>query len=174
MSGLPRPGVRFFRIAGRSDLAVFVAAIVVAVASSTTVGWFTDRLERGIRLESATVLAADLRLESGRSAATLDAADREAQTRGLRTARTTSVTSVVHAADQAQLATVIASDGGYPLRGSLRLAQVVYGPTVETVALPSPGTAYIDPRLASRLNVAVGDVLPVSYTHLTLPTNREV
>ena len=59
MSGLPRPGVRFFRIAGRSDLAVFVAAIVVAVASSTTVGWFTDRLERGIRLESATVLAAD-------------------------------------------------------------------------------------------------------------------
>ena len=168
MSGLPRPGVRFFRIAGRSDLAVFVAAIVVAVASSTTVGWFTDRLERGIRLESATVLAADLRLESGRSAATLDAADREAQTRGLRTARTTSVTSVVHAADQAQLATVIASDGGYPLRGSLRLAQVVYGPTVETVALPSPGTAYIDPRLASRLNVAVGDVLRLGATQVQI------
>ena len=168
MNRSPRPWSRIFRGGGRSDRRVLIAAIVVAVASSTTVGWFTDRLERGIRLESATVLAADLRLESGRSAATLDVAEQEARTRGLRTARTTSLASVVHAADQGQLATVIASDGGYPLRGALRVAHVPYGPSVETVALPSLGAAYIDPRLASRLNVGVGDALRLGATHVQI------
>ncbi len=141
----------------RSDAGVLIAAIAVAIAASTTVGLFTSRLQGAIRIESATVLAADLRFESGRSSSSLDIPDGRARAGGLSTARVTSLTSVLHAGDQGQLATVIASDAGYPLRGQLQLARVPYGATENSTRLPQPGTAYLDARLASRLSIAVGD-----------------
>jgi putative ABC transport system permease protein len=168
MSALPVRWGAWRGVFRHADLAVLMVAIAVAVASSTTVGWFTDRLEKGIRLESATVLAADLRLESGRSVATLDEPEQEARRRGLRTAHTTSLTTVVHAADQGQLATVVASDEGYPLRGVLRIARVAYGPSVETTTLPSVGSAYVDPRLAERLHVVVGSPLRLGSVQLRI------
>lgn len=152
----------------RGDLAVLTAAVAVAVAASSTVGFYTDRLERGIRLDSATVLAADLRLESGRSASSLDGPERDARRRGLQTGRTVSLTSVVHANGQDQLATVLASDGGYPLRGALRVGTVAYGPARTTVTLPSPGEAYADPRLMTRLGIGVGDRVALGATTVTV------
>ncbi len=157
---------RLWRTLWRGDLAVLIAAIAVAMAASTTVSLFTNRLHGAIRNESATVLAADLRLESGRNAESLDAAEQQAQQRQLRTARLTSFTSVVHAGDQGQLATVIATEAGYPLRGTLRTATIPYGPSHATNVLPGLGEAYVDPRLASRLGVSVGSLLRIGATQL--------
>ena len=155
--------LRAFR---RTELLVLVAAIAVAVSASSTVGLFTDRLQGAIRIESATALAADLRLESGRSAASLDLMEREAQRRDLQTGRTTTLTSVVHAGDIAQLTSIIASDGGYPLRGTLRISPTLYGPSQSTQDLPPVGQVFIDPRLASRLKVNIGEIVRVGVSQL--------
>ena len=150
----------------RSDIGVLIAAIAVAIAASTTVGLFTSRLQGAIRIESATVLAADLRLESGRSPRSLDEAEIQARAAGLRSGRITSLTSVIHVGDQGQLATVVASDAGYPLRGQLQLARVPYGPTESSIRLPTVGAAYIDARLASRLSIQVGDTFRLGAVSL--------
>ena len=42
------------------ELRVLVAALVIAVAASTTIGFFTDRLARGLLNQSADLLGADL------------------------------------------------------------------------------------------------------------------
>jgi putative ABC transport system permease protein len=154
------------RVYRRRDLGVLIAAIAVAVAASTTVGMFTDRLQRAIRVESATVLAADLRLESGRGPESLDEPERYARQSGLRTARTTSFTTVIHAGDAGQLATIIATNGDYPLRGELRLSREAYGPAQTSSVLPLPGFAYVDPRIANRLAVTVGDEIRLGAIRL--------
>ncbi|MGH8244879.1 MAG: hypothetical protein ACREUU_00445, partial [Gammaproteobacteria bacterium] len=46
------------------ELRLIAAAIVVAVASLTTVGFLTDRVRRAIELHATELLAADLVLES--------------------------------------------------------------------------------------------------------------
>ena len=152
------------RVARRADVGVLIAAIAVAVAASTTVGLFTSRLQGAIRVESATVLAADLRLESGRSQASLEAPEVRARAAGLKTARTISMTSVIHVGDRGQLATILAADEGYPLRGQLHIAQLPYGATEITTHLPEPGSAYVDARLASRLGIEVGGVFRLGAT----------
>ena len=48
------------------ELAVLLAALLVAVGSLTAVGFFTDRIGRAVNQQAGEVLAADLRLESPR------------------------------------------------------------------------------------------------------------
>ncbi len=151
--------VAFARDARSGELAVLFGALVVAVAALTAVGFFTSRISEAIRLQAAEVLAADLRLESGRAPA--DAYVAEARARGLAVARLTSFPSVVYAGPTSQLATVLAADGAYPLRGALRIADVPYGPGRPAIGSPRPGEAWADSRLLARLAVPVGGTLQV-------------
>ena len=48
------------------ELAVLLLALLVAVASLTAVRFFTSRISRAVTQQAGEVLAADLRLESGR------------------------------------------------------------------------------------------------------------
>ncbi len=48
------------------ELRILVAALVIAVAASTAIGFFTDRLGRGMINQSADFLGADLTLVSPR------------------------------------------------------------------------------------------------------------
>ena len=45
---------------------ILVAALVIAVTASTAIGFFTDRLGRGMANQSTDFLGADLTLESPR------------------------------------------------------------------------------------------------------------
>ena len=75
------------------EIAVLLLALLVAVASLTAVRFFTSRIGRAVTQQAGEVLAADLRLQSGRPiAADYDA---EALRRGLATARIQSMPSVV-------------------------------------------------------------------------------
>lgn len=51
------------------ELRVLVAALLIAVAASTAIGFFTDRLGRGMANQSADFLGADLVLASPRPVA---------------------------------------------------------------------------------------------------------
>ncbi|MEI8259219.1 MAG: FtsX-like permease family protein, partial [Deltaproteobacteria bacterium] len=85
----------------------------------------------------------------------------EARSRGLAVARLTSFPSVVYAGTASQLATVIAADGAYPLRGGLRVADVPYGAARPAIGSPRAGETWADSRLLARLGVPVGGTLQV-------------
>ena len=97
------------------ELRILAAALVIAVASVSSVGFFTDRTHQALRLQASELLAADLVALS--SAGLDDAWSSEARTRGLSTVRGMTFPSVVRRADQPQLAEIKAVESGYPLRG---------------------------------------------------------
>ena len=141
------------------ELAVLLLALLVAVASLTAVGFFTDRIGRAVEQQSGEVLAADLRLESARP---IDAGyDEAALRRGLRVARILSMPSVVFHGEASSLVALRAVGEGYPLRGRLKIADEPFGPSRATDAIPGPGEAWADSRLLARLGVPVGATLTV-------------
>ena len=156
------------------ELRVLALALIVAVASVTAVGFFTDRIGRAVERQAADVLAADMFATSGfELPPSVAPAARE---RGLATARHTRFPSVVvNAADESQLVAVKAVTDGYPLRGALSLAPLdapeesesLSGapapdapPGAEPVATaPAPGTVWVDPQLVAALALEPGDSL---------------
>lgn len=137
------------------ELAVLVAALLVAVSALTGVGFFTDRIAQAVARQAAEVIAADLRLQGSQApdAAYADAA----RDRGVATARTVSFPSVVFRGDTSSLTAIRAVGKGYPLRGVLRIADGPFETARETTALPGRGETWLDARLLARLGASVGD-----------------
>lgn len=137
------------------ELRVLAAALVVAVASVTTVGFFADRVQRALSDEANLLLGADLVLASDRPIQ--KDFEEQAKQRGLRVTRTLKFPSMVLHADTGQLTEIKAAAEGYPLRGELRVA--AQSGTSKIAALPDPGSVWVDLRLASRLGFKVGDLI---------------
>ena len=139
------------------ELAVLVAALLVAVTALTGVGFFTDRVGQAVSQRAAEVLAADLRLQSRNPPdgeyATLAAG------RGIAVARTVSFPSVVFLGGDSALAAVRAVGPGYPLRGRLRIADGPFEAARETDGLPAAGEAWLDSRLLASLGGEVGSTI---------------
>jgi len=144
------------------ELAVLLAALLVAVTALTGVGFFTDRIGQAVELRAAEVLAADLRLQAGQPM------DPEyvtlAAERGIATASTVSFPSVVFFGEDSALTSLRASGPGYPLRGLLKISDAPFEPARETTALPGRGEAWLDSRLLARLGARVGDRVNVGAT----------
>lgn len=176
MSGLA------WRLLGRElrsgELRLLLAALVVAVAAVTAVGFFTDRVRLALEQEAQQLLGGDLLLISDHPwpANIRD----EAVRRDLKTAETVGFPSMVLAGGQAQLADIKAVSSAYPLRGSLRRANRAGEAGEVTQGGPPPGTVWLDERLASALESGPGQTLqlgqrslPVSAI-LTLEPDRGV
>ncbi len=145
---------------------ILVAALVVAVAASTAIGFFTDRLGRGMANQSADFLGADLALVSPRPVAAEWL--REARSAGLAAIETVEFASMVVGGEELLLASVKAVQEGFPLRGSLRSAPAPFAEDSETQTLPQPGEAWAAPRLLTSLGLAVGDTVEVGAQSLTI------
>lgn len=148
------------------ELAVLVAALLVAITALTGVGFFTDRIGQAVEQRAAEVLAADLRLQSPNPLAT--GYEELAAGRGVATARTVSFPSVVFFGEDSALAAVRAVGPGYPLRGRLRIAGGPFEVARQTAALPGPGEIWLDSRLLARLGAAVGDRVSVGAADFTV------
>jgi len=170
---------RQFRFALRSlkrdlrlgELRVLALALVVAVASVTAVGFFTDRIGRAVERQAGDVLAADLLISSGLPLD--DALMSEAAARNLETASHTRFPTVaINQQDESQLVAIKAVRGAYPLRGSLRLASMedpdTSLPASEAVGGPAPGSVWIDPQLRSALALEAGDVVTLGRQDFTV------
>lgn len=164
---MPRVAMRLlWRDLRGGDLNVLVTAIVLAVAATTAVGFFTDRVGRAIRQQASVVLAADLVIRSPEpiSAGFLD----EARRHGLATAEALGFPSVVLTdADQSALATIDAVGPGYPLRGELRTSPRLFAAEASVAdGIPAVGEAWAEPGLLGRLGIDVGDSLQVGNRRL--------
>src|SRR5215472_3048250 len=102
------------------ELGVLLLALTVAVAALTGVGFLVSRISAAVALQATAVLAADLRLGSPQPLA--EDYFREAERRGVRTARSTNLLSVVFNGDASQLTHIAAVTQGYPLRGRVLVA----------------------------------------------------
>ena len=137
------------------ELALIAAAIVIAVASVTTVGFFADRVHQALGRQANQLLGADLVIAADRPVA--GELEAEARARGLSVARMMRFPSMAIRGDRNILASVKAVTHGYPLRGELRIANEPYGAERRADGVPQPGTAWVDERLYTQLALAPGD-----------------
>jgi putative ABC transport system permease protein len=141
------------------ELAVLWLAITIAVAALCGVGFLVDRVGHAVAAQASEVLAADLRVESDQPIAASEAT--EAAALGLRVARRTRTLSAIFHGDANQLADVRAVSAGYPLRGQLTVATQPFAAGEPSVAIPAPGEAWPDSRLAAMLGAQLGAPLLV-------------
>ncbi|HXZ86257.1 MAG TPA: FtsX-like permease family protein, partial [Myxococcota bacterium] len=141
-------------------------ALVIAVASMTSVGFFTDRVRLALTAQAAALLAADNAVSASR--APPPEWEQHARALGLATARTASFPSVVLSGDRPQLVEVKAVTDGYPLRGRLRIADQPFGAERPATGIPEPGTVWVDARLLAALGIEVGARLELGATHFTI------
>ena len=146
------------------EVIVLLAAVALAVAALTAVGFLTDRIGRAVARQANEVLAADLRLR-GPDPVPIEWRD-AAHEHGLQTAETQTFPSVVFAGNSSALATIKGVSDGYPLRGSVRIADRLFGEQKVVEHIPSPGTVWADGALLARLGLSVGDDISVGETDL--------
>lgn len=137
------------------EMRLLGVAMIIAVASLTSVTFFTDRLTQMLNREANQVLGGDLLLAADHPWKADFAA--QAQRDGLRALSSWSFTSMVSSDSGAQLAGVKAVQPGHPLRGSLQIAPGLNQPGAVTRSIPEPGTVWLDERLCSALAVKPGD-----------------
>jgi putative ABC transport system permease protein len=137
------------------ELRLLLAALVIAVASIASVGFFVDRMRQALSLEARQLLGADLVVASDRPIAPELIA--QARERGLRVAQTLNFPSmaIVEGAPP-QLASVKVVSDGYPLRGRLRTASAPNAPDEPAQGVPARGTLWADAQLLQALGVAAG------------------
>jgi putative ABC transport system permease protein len=141
-------------------------ALIIAVASVTAVTFFTERVKIAIEIQSSTLLAADLAVESGNPLP--EQLTQTAHELHLATAQTLSFRSVVALGERLQLTEVKAVDSAYPLRGRLKIADRPFASPRDTRETPSPGTVWAESHLLQVLHLHVGDTLSLGRARLAI------
>jgi putative ABC transport system permease protein len=152
----------FRRDLRNGELTLLLLALILAVAATTSLRFFSSGVEKRLQQEAARLLAADLVLRSTRPVPENFIA--EAETAGLDRVHTLEFSSVLVRGEEFQLAAVKAVSEGYPLRGEMRLREGSAEVLVQRH--PAPGEIWLDARLVALLRVAVGDSVQLGDTVL--------
>lgn len=143
---------------------LLLAALILAVTATTSLRFFSASIEQGLTRQAASLLGADLILNSSRPIhPNLPQAARE---RGLQQAMVTEFSSMIQRQDQFQLAAVKAVTSGYPLRGELKARRS--NTFLPAGSLPDPGTLWLDQRLFGLLGVALDDEVQLGDIRLRI------
>lgn len=148
------------------ELLTLLFALIIAVTTVTAISLFIDRLSLSFEQESANLLAAD-RLISSDEPIEPDW-QTEAQSLSLQTAQRTTFRTMLFAGDALQLSQVNAVTDSYPLRGSFLVDEVLFGKGESYSSSPKPGNIWLSSRLASLLNINIGDQVDVGEISLTV------
>ncbi len=152
------------------ELRILAAALVVAVASITSVGFFADRVGQVLVRDAHQLLGADMVLVSDRP--WTPAFAEEIASRGLQRAEGLNFISMVQAGKGAdgrsQLAGVKAVSSNYPLRGRLRVAPAPGAPDAPATGAPAPGTVWLEERLITALGSPVGSLIRLGDAEFTV------
>lgn len=148
------------------ELRLFVAALVIAVGAVSAVGFFTDRVARGLTVRSAEMLGADLVLLASNPPPDdwLAAAERD----GVATAQAVEFASGIVRGERVQLVGVRAVGPGYPPRGTVRTAPDLYQPDAPMRDPPAAGTAWAEARVLQELNLRVGQQIAIGDAAFTI------
>lgn len=142
------------------SLQLLLAALVIAVSAMTSVALFVERVDRGLVLQGASLMAADLVVQHSDELPPLW--QQQADAAGLRYSRQVNFPSVLFAGDQPQLVQVKAVDQNYPLRGTLKVSRS----GVQVNVPPVSGVAYLDSRLPMMMPLNDDAALPLGQLQL--------
>ena len=136
------------------ELLMILIAIFIAVTALTTVGFFTDRVQKATEQQATELLAADLVIRT--RSPIEDTLINSAHDFGLLTTRTVSFRSVAVVGDNLQLGEIKAVEAGYPIRGSLRTSDTLFGEEKTTSEIPEAGSVWVDARMLQSLGIDIG------------------
>lgn len=166
LSNLLRLSLRQLWREGRSgELRVLFFALLIAVAASSAIGYFSARLNAAMLVRAAEFLGADLVL-SGTQPAEQRQIDSGLKL-GLQHASSVEFSSVVATDQGIQLSSVKAVGETYPLRGELKSAPAPQQPEVEG-GRPQPGELWVESRLLASLELKVGDSVDIGRKSLRI------
>ena len=145
------------------ELRLLIVAVTLAVAALTAVGFFADRLQAGLQRDARQLLGGDAVIASDRLAPDFFAS--QAAELGLSMVRTQSFPTMARASEAqggaSKLVALKAVEAGYPLRGTLRIADAPGAAERPARAIPEPGAVWVDAQLLDALGIGVGDNLLV-------------
>ncbi|WP_425318609.1 ABC transporter permease [Pseudomonas nitroreducens] len=151
---------------GRSgELRVLFFALLVAVAASSAIGYFSARLNGAMLVRAAEFLGADLVL-TGTQPARQEQIDSGLKL-GLQHAQSVEFSSVVATDNGIQLSSVKAVGDSYPLRGELKSAPAPLQPEVEG-GRPAAGDIWVESRLLASLDLKIGDSVDIGRKSLRI------
>jgi putative ABC transport system permease protein len=148
------------------DLRIVAFALIVATAGLVSVASFGDRLKQTLVAQGSELLGADLvvHVQSTPKERWVE----RAAAQGLSHARTVSFRSVVVAGERTQLSEIKAVESGYPLRGTLRIADALDSADYPARGIPARGTVWVDAQLLSQLRLAPGDRIGLGRAQFTV------
>jgi len=162
-----RQTLRDFRA---GELRLLALAVMLAVAALSAVGFFADRLDKGLARDAGALLGGDAVVGSDKP--TPAELLQRASELGLQTATSASFPSMGRAPDElggaSRLVAVKAVSDAYPLRGQLRLKSAPESGERNVAGAPSRGTVWVDAALLDSLQLRVGDDLLLGDTALEI------
>ena len=141
------------------ELRLIAVALVIAVAATTAVGFFTDRISRTLSTQAGELIGGDLVIES--STPISDDVREQVERFGLTSADTLTFRSAVSSEEDLLLAELKAVASPYPLRGKLRISDSLFGREYETDTVPQRDMVWLDARLMQSLGLTVGDSVSI-------------
>jgi putative ABC transport system permease protein len=152
------------------ELRLLIVAVTLAVAALTAVGFFADRLKGGLQRDAQQLLGGDAVVRS--DGVTPAAFIAKAQALGLKAASTVTFPTMARAPDEdggaSKLVAFKAVPEGYPLRGTLKVADSAESTGQATREIPAPGTAWADASLLDALGLKLGQTLLMGKARFTL------
>ena len=152
------------------ELRLLIVAVTLAVAALTSVGFFADRLQGGLQRDALQLLGGDAVVASDNP--TPAAFVERARALGLQTVTTVGFPTMGRASDAqggaSKLVALKSVPPGYPLRGSLTVADAPGAIDQPTRDIPARGEVWVDAPLLESLNLAMGDTLLLGDAQLRI------
>ncbi|OUR99210.1 hypothetical protein A9Q81_11590 [Gammaproteobacteria bacterium 42_54_T18] len=151
------------------SLTVMATALLIAITSHTTIGFFTERLSNAMEAKATHLLGADLVIKSP-SAVSPELLDGYVKnnTDNLNIAHTIEFTTIAIAGDELKLSSVKAVSNNYPLKGFMRTSRTLFGEEFTTTDSPAVGEVWVEHRVLSSLNINIGNTIDIGDTALTV------
>lgn len=154
------------RDARNGELWLLLLALVLAVAATTSLRFFSSSLEQGLIRQASSLIAADLVVSSSRGIRPEIVS--LAEQYDLAQVNVTEFSSMIQSGDEFQLASIKAVTQGYPLRGELK-GRLNTEPQDKTLrGIPPQGELWIDERLQGLLNAKIGDAVILGDVELRI------
>lgn len=147
------------------EIRVLLFALILAVTATTAVSFFTDRLHRSMQTQGNALLGADLVVNADHVIPATYRA--EAQRLQYQTSQALEFSSMVVKGERNELAEIKAVEQGFPLRGKLTIRDAQTPQAQKTAnTIPAPGTVWMEPSLAKKLDLKLGDEVSVGNSQL--------
>ncbi len=155
-----------FREWRSGELKVLGFSLILAVAAITSVGFFTDRVNRALSQQANELLGADILIRSDHELAEKYFA--LAEQYQLEYSATVAFPSMAISASSNHLGMLKAVDENYPLRGSLHIASELFSIGSETQSIPMVDEVWLEARILTALDVSVGDKIGIGASEFVV------